>query len=82
VSLLSLVVSAARRALLGISAEEIRYTFEDVRGEIRAVRTELLGEIAALRREQAAARGEATPGEEGGARGDEADGASRSAAEA
>ena len=57
-SLLGTLLSAARRALLGISAEEIRYTFEDVRGEIRAVRAELEEEIAALRREvQGHARG-------------------------
>lgn len=55
-SLLASLLSAARRALLGISAEEIRYTFEDVRGEIRAVRAELQEEIAALRREVEVAR--------------------------
>jgi hypothetical protein len=43
-------VAALRRALLGISAEEIRYTFEDVRAEIRAVRAELKAETAELRR--------------------------------
>jgi hypothetical protein len=56
VSLLETLLSAARRALLGISAEEIRYTFEDVRGEIRAVRAELKEEIAEVRREAAAGR--------------------------
>jgi hypothetical protein len=56
VSLLASLLSAARRALLGISAEEIRYTFEDVRGEIRAVRAELQEEIDALRREVEVAR--------------------------
>ena len=55
-SLLATLLSAARRALLGISAEEIRYTFEDVRGELRAVRAELKEEIAEVRREVAAAR--------------------------
>ena len=49
--LVGAVVSALRRRLLGISPEEIRYTFEDVRKEIRGVRTELLDEIAAVRRE-------------------------------
>jgi hypothetical protein len=45
------LVAAVRRRLLGISAEEIRFTFEDVRGEVRAVRAELKEEIAQLRRE-------------------------------
>lgn len=44
-------VAAIRRRLLGISAEEIRYTFEDVRNEIHAVRAELKEELAAIRRE-------------------------------
>lgn len=37
------------RRLLGVTAEEIRYTFEDVRGEIRANHAELLQQIARLR---------------------------------
>jgi len=45
------LVSALRSQLLGISPEEIRYTFEDVRAELRAARAELKQEIAALRRE-------------------------------
>lgn len=45
------LVGALSRRLLGISAEEIRYTFEDVRAEIRATREELKGEIAELRGE-------------------------------
>jgi hypothetical protein len=45
------LVSELRRRLLGISAEEIRYTFEDVRGEIRALRAELKEELAQVRRE-------------------------------
>jgi hypothetical protein len=45
------LVAELRRRLLGISAEEIRYTFEDVRGEIRALRSELKDEIAQIRRE-------------------------------
>jgi outer membrane protein TolC len=48
---LDALVARARRALLGISAEEIRYTFEDVRSEVRAVRAELRDELARLRRE-------------------------------
>jgi len=48
---LAALVAGARRLLLGISAEEIRYTFEDVRGEIRAVREELKAEIADLQRQ-------------------------------
>ena len=53
--LLTDAVSALRRALLGISAEEIRYTFEDVRSELRATRQELKDEIAELRRKLDAA---------------------------
>ncbi len=49
--LLDSLVSELRRRLLGISAEEIRYTFEDVRGEVRALRTELKEEIAELHRQ-------------------------------
>jgi hypothetical protein len=45
------LVAGVRRRLLGISAEEIRYTFDDVRNELRATRTELKDEIAGLRRE-------------------------------
>ncbi|HEY6005830.1 MAG TPA: hypothetical protein VIV57_23315 [Anaeromyxobacter sp.] len=45
------LVAGLRRRLLGISAEEIRYTFEDVRKEIGAVRSELKEEIAELRRQ-------------------------------
>ena len=40
-----------RRRLLGVSPEELRYTFEDVRNELRATRAELKAEIADLRRE-------------------------------
>ncbi len=49
--LLESLVAELRRRLLGISAEEIRYTFDDVRGEIRALRAELKDEIAQLHRE-------------------------------
>jgi hypothetical protein len=49
--LLESLISELRRRALGISAEEIRYTFDDVRGEIRALRAELKGEIAELHRE-------------------------------
>jgi len=45
------LVSELRRRLLGISADEIRYTFEDVRAELRATRAELKAEIDGLRRE-------------------------------
>ncbi len=40
-----------QRAVLGVSAEEIRYTFEDVRREIRATRGELEQQIGDLRRD-------------------------------
>jgi hypothetical protein len=49
--LVDTLVAGLRRRLLGISPEEIRYTFEDVRAEIRAVRAELQGELAEIRRE-------------------------------
>jgi hypothetical protein len=48
---LASVATAIQRALLGVTASEIRYTFEDVRKEIRATRNELKQEIAELRRE-------------------------------
>ncbi|HUL59496.1 MAG TPA: hypothetical protein VLU43_09490 [Anaeromyxobacteraceae bacterium] len=54
-NLLTGALSALRRALLGISAEEIRYTFEDVRRELRATRQELKDEVAELRRKLDAA---------------------------
>ena len=50
-SVLSRLVEELRRRALGISAAEIRYTFEDVRAEIRSVRAELREELARLRRE-------------------------------
>jgi len=49
--LVQTLVAALRRRLLGISAEEIRYTFEDVRKEIRAVRAELKDDVADIRRQ-------------------------------
>jgi hypothetical protein len=49
--LVETLVGGLRRRLLGISAEEIRYTFEDVRKEIRAVRSELKDEVAELQRQ-------------------------------
>jgi hypothetical protein len=49
--LVETLVAALRRRLLGISAEEIRYTFEDVRKEIRAVRAELKDDITDIRRQ-------------------------------
>ncbi len=49
--LVDTLVAALKRRLLGISAEEIRYTFEDVRNELRATRAELKDEIAQIRRE-------------------------------
>ncbi len=48
---LDALVSELRRRLLGISPEEIRYTFDDVRGEIRALRTELKAELEELHRD-------------------------------
>ncbi len=48
---LDTAVAALRRTILGISPEEIRYTFEDVRSEIRAVRAELKEDLTRLREE-------------------------------
>ena len=45
------LIAAVRRQLLGISPEEIRYTFEDVRNEVRALRAETKEELAQIRRE-------------------------------
>jgi len=50
-AVLGALVAELRRRLLGISPEEIRYTFEDVRKELRATRAELKDELAQLRRE-------------------------------
>jgi hypothetical protein len=49
--LVDTLIAALRRRLLGISPEEIRYTFEDVRNEIRAVRAETKEELADIRRQ-------------------------------
>ncbi len=49
--LLDTLVAALRRTLLGISPEEIRYTFEDVRSEVRALRAETREELAQIHRE-------------------------------
>ncbi len=49
--LLDTLVAALRRTLLGISPEEIRYTFEDVRSEVRALRAETKEELAQIRKE-------------------------------
>lgn len=64
--LLARLVAALERRLLGMSAEEIRYTFEDVRGEIRATRAELKAEIAELRRELEQLEGRAPAGDRTG----------------
>jgi hypothetical protein len=50
-SAFSWLLAGARQRLLGISPEEIRYTFDDLRAEIRATRAELMKEIDALHRE-------------------------------
>ena len=46
---LARLASALERRILGVSAAEIRYTFDDVRQEIRATRTELKAELAEVR---------------------------------
>jgi hypothetical protein len=50
-SLVGSLIDRARRILLGVSPEEIRYTVEDVRRELRSTRTELKEELAQLRRQ-------------------------------
>jgi hypothetical protein len=45
------IASAARRAVLGISPDEIRYTFEDVRRELRAARRDVELELEAIRKD-------------------------------
>jgi hypothetical protein len=62
--LLSAGRAALERRMLGVSADEIRYTFEDVRAEIRATRAELLREIAELRAEVARLSGDPDAAEE------------------
>ncbi len=54
--LLGTLIDQLRRRLLGVSPEELRYTFEDVRNELRATREELKAELAEVRREVAASR--------------------------
>jgi hypothetical protein len=49
--LVDTLIAALRRKLLGISPEEIRYTFEDVRNELRALRAETKEELADVRRQ-------------------------------
>jgi hypothetical protein len=47
--ILARLAGALERRILGVSAAEIRYTFDDVRKELRATRAELKADIAALR---------------------------------
>lgn len=66
-SLVATLVAELRRRLLGISPEEIRYTFEDVRKELRATRAELKEELEKLRQETSGLRqaiGELPPRED------------------
>jgi hypothetical protein len=51
------IASTARRALLGISPDEIRYTFEDVRRELRAARRDVELELEAIRKDLDELRG-------------------------
>ncbi len=51
------LANALAHRLFGFSGDEILYTIEDVRSEIRAVRKELKGEIADLRRDLESYRG-------------------------
>ena len=43
--------AALERLVFGLTADEIRYTFEDVRSELRAARAELREELEAIRRD-------------------------------
>lgn len=54
VGLLATLLDQVRRQVLGVSPEELRYTFADVRNELRATREELKKEIEEVRREVAA----------------------------
>jgi hypothetical protein len=49
--LVARVRSLLERRLFGLTADEIRYTFEDVRKELRATRAELQKDIADIRRD-------------------------------
>ena len=51
------LASAVRRALLGISPDEIRYTFEDVRRELRSARRDVQIELEAIRKDLDELRG-------------------------
>lgn len=55
------IASAARRAVLGISPDEIRYTFEDVRRELRAARRDVEVELEAIRNDLNELRGAPEP---------------------
>ncbi len=49
--LLGRALAALERRLLGMSAADIRFTFADVRAELRANHAELAAQLAALRRD-------------------------------
>ena len=53
--MIGLVVARLRvrleRRLFGLTADEIRYTFEDVRQELRATRAELKEDLEAIRKD-------------------------------
>ena len=53
--------SALERRLFGLTAEDIRYTIEDVRKELHASHAELKAEIALLRRDLEHATGRRPP---------------------
>ncbi len=58
---LAAALDSLARLVFGISPQEIRFTFDDVRAEIRSLRAETRQELAELRRELQALR----EGEEG-----------------
>ncbi len=67
--------ASLERHLFGLTADEIRYTFEDVRQELRATRDELREELAVVRRDLDRLAGKeaphpAAPGEGDGAQDD------------
>ncbi|GEJ58818.1 hypothetical protein [Anaeromyxobacter diazotrophicus] len=68
--------AALERHLFGLTADEIRYTFEDVRQELRATRAELRDELAAIRRDLDRLAGKADPISAARSEGDETVGTS------
>lgn len=62
---LARALTALERRLLGMSGDDIRYTFADVRAELRANHAELKAELGALRREVDRLASRTAPQDEG-----------------